>query len=335
MKARFLGMLSLLVASTSFAQLPYTQEQVIAYAKSIDVHTLDPSLPSQRLEDWLQTGPPHAHIWNWIVADTCDLKPGDEDVDYPLCAKVLFGREGENGEFKVQIGTIRTGIVGTPKLYYDVAVYEEVFVLTGGSERLSDLVALLDQPAVTGGVEKLYSEIAVRHPIGIPAGAEMKAIRPFLSKRLVERLQTARACQEDYSRQRRTTGTNVGPAWQKWGIFSGDGKRALPTHWSVDRKEPQKDGSFLVFVWIEYDHTNLGHKPRPASGYPPDLEWRVAAKVVAENGRFVVDDVRIFDGPSTDGPSHLLSDLFAGCEGSHWTGIAATHKYHSSSCSSR
>src|SRR5258708_757477 len=29
---------------------PYTEKQVIAYAKSIDVKTLDPSLPSQRLD---------------------------------------------------------------------------------------------------------------------------------------------------------------------------------------------------------------------------------------------------------------------------------------------
>jgi hypothetical protein len=69
MKACFLAMLPLLLASSSSAQLPYTQEQAIAYAKSIDVQTLDPSLPSQRLEEWLQSGPPHAHIWSWRVAD--------------------------------------------------------------------------------------------------------------------------------------------------------------------------------------------------------------------------------------------------------------------------
>jgi hypothetical protein len=74
MKACFLATLSLLLASFSFAQLPYTKQQVIAYAKSIDVHMLDSSLPSQRLENWLQSGPPHADIGYWIVADSCDLK---------------------------------------------------------------------------------------------------------------------------------------------------------------------------------------------------------------------------------------------------------------------
>jgi hypothetical protein len=45
MKACLLATLSILVASSSLAQLPYTEKQVIAYAKSIDVKTLDPSLP--------------------------------------------------------------------------------------------------------------------------------------------------------------------------------------------------------------------------------------------------------------------------------------------------
>ena len=62
MKAYFVATLSLLAALSSPAQLPYTEKQVIDYAKSIDVSTLDPSLPSQRLEDWLQSGPSHAHI---------------------------------------------------------------------------------------------------------------------------------------------------------------------------------------------------------------------------------------------------------------------------------
>jgi hypothetical protein len=144
-KAHFLVFLSLLFASSSFAQLPYTQERVIAHAKSIDVHTLDPSLPSERLEDWLQTGPPHARIWRWIVADTCDLKPVHAGTDYPLCVKVRFSRKGENGEFLVQVGTLHSGIVGASTIYSDIRVYESAGVLSGSSERLSELPALLDR----------------------------------------------------------------------------------------------------------------------------------------------------------------------------------------------
>ncbi|HKR29966.1 MAG TPA: hypothetical protein VJT08_05790, partial [Terriglobales bacterium] len=187
-RASFVAILLLLVTPSAPAQLPYTQEQVIAYAKSIDVHTLDASLPSQHLEDWLDSGAPNAHIWYWIVADTCDLKPADPNEVDPLCAKVSFGRNDEYGEFLVQVGNSREGIIGKPKLYYGVGVYERVGVVTGGSERLSDLPSLLDQPAVAGGVQKLYSDIVAHHPIGIPVGPEIASIRPYLSKRLAEQI---------------------------------------------------------------------------------------------------------------------------------------------------
>ncbi len=318
-------MISLLFASFSSAQLPYTTQQVIAYAKSVDVQMLDPSLPSQHLEDWLQTGPPHAHIWNWIVADTCDLKPDDSDVDHPLCAKVRFGRKGENGEFLVQVGTNRSGIVGAPKLYYGVGVYEAVFVRTGSSERLADLPALLDQPAVTGGVQELYSKIVTRHPLGIPAGVEMTAIRPFLSKRLAEQIQTAQTCHDDYSRQHPNFSGTSGPGWWKSGLFSGEGSHAAPIDAVVSHKEKQKDGSFLVDVELEPIEAvhDLGHGRRAFYG---GYTWQVVARVISDTGKFVVDDVRIFDRFPAEGPSHLLSDSFAGCDGPRWTGLDAANK---------
>jgi hypothetical protein len=148
MKTCFLAMLSLLVASSTSVQLRYTEKQVIAYAKSIDVKTLDPSLPSQRLEDWLQSGPPHAHIGYWSMDDTCDLMPVSPKVDYPLCARIGFGRNDKGGFILVQVGTRRRGIVGRPQLYGHIGVVKvgqkEGWVLTGTAERLSDLPALLD-----------------------------------------------------------------------------------------------------------------------------------------------------------------------------------------------
>jgi hypothetical protein len=148
MKTCCLAILSLLIASSSLAQLPYTEKQVIAYTKSLDVKTLDHSLPSQRLEDWLQSGPPHAHIWHWIVAATCDLKPVPTREDYPLCARISFSRNGKGGFFLVQVGTSRRGIIGRPQLYGNITVFKsgekEGWTLTGDAERLSDLPTLLD-----------------------------------------------------------------------------------------------------------------------------------------------------------------------------------------------
>ena len=225
-------LLSLLIASSCPAQLPYAEKQVIAYAKSIDVNTLDPSLVSQRLEDWLQSGPPHAQIGYWSLEDTCALKPDSTNEDYPLCARIGFSRNGEGGFFLVQVGTTNKGIVGRPQLYGRIGVFEveSPVVMTGSAERLSDLPALLDQPTITDGVRKLYDEIVAHHPIGIPEGAEKAAILPLLSKRLTEQLQTAQACEEDYFLQHQAVDGAPSPTWLKSGLFSGDGERASPIY---------------------------------------------------------------------------------------------------------
>jgi hypothetical protein len=325
MKACFLAMLALLVASYSAAQSPYTEKQVIAYAKSIDVKTLDASLPSHRLEDWLQSGTPHTQTLSWSVEDTCWNKPFKNE-DYPLCAHVRIIRNGQSGEFLIEIGTLHKGIVGPPKLSeFGITIWEEpLWRVTGGTERLSDLPGLLDQPnrLIVDGVRKLYEEIVAHHPIGIPVGAEKVTIWPFLSKRLTEQLQTAQACEEDYFRQHPTADSTAKPAWLKSGIFSGDSNRALPTNAFAYSAGPQKDGSFPVNV-------DLTYTPDPMRAL--DRFWGTEARVVAEDGRFVVDNVRIFDSDSTDphraadAPSHLLSDSFAGCDGPHWTGQAVTN----------
>lgn len=331
MKAVYLAMLALLVGSSSSAQLQYTKEQVISYAKSIDVHMLDPSLPSQRLEDWLQTGPPHTHIGYWIVADTCDLK--DPEIPYPVCARISFYREGQNGDrygqhgyLLIQVGNSKDGIVGHPQLFYpSIGVQEGSFVLTGAADRLSELPALLNLPVVTSGVEKLYEEIVAHHPVGIPADTEMATLRPFLSKRLADQLRTAQSCQDDYSRGHPRSSGTTGPSWLKSGLFSGDGGHTSPVDALVDRKEKQNDGSFLVYVDLEPVEAanDLGHGRRAFYG---GYTWQVEARVISENGQFVVDDVRIFDHFPAKGPSYRISDSFAGCDGSHWIGVTATHK---------
>ena len=111
MKVFFLAMLPLLIASSLHAQLPLTEEQVIEYSRSIDVKMLDPSLPSERLEDWLLSGPPNAELLRWQSDDTCDNKPV-LDTDYPRCVRVTFERGGQSGYFLVHIGTLRKGIIG-------------------------------------------------------------------------------------------------------------------------------------------------------------------------------------------------------------------------------
>ena len=291
------------------------EKEDIAYVRSIDVHRLDSSLPSQRVEDWLSSVSPHIDV-NWRLDDTCDLRP-DEVSDYPRCVRITFRRGPQNGYFLVLIGTLKKGIVGPPHLYYGIGV-EEGFVGTGSSERLSDLPRLLAQPVVTVGVNDLYQKIVERHPIGIPTGGDKTALWPYLSQRLKLQLENGQACQDDYFRRKGREGTGPKPLWLDIGIFAGHGKRALPLSAFASHVEPEKDGVYEVSVSLTYVKL---------PGFVPDeASWAVVARVVPEGNRMLIDDIRLFDGLDTNGPSHLLSESLAGCNGGRWTGEHVDNK---------
>lgn len=294
-----------------------SEKDAVVYVEAIDVKTLDPSLPSQSLEDWLHSGPPHTDSLKWMLDETCDNKP-DLDTDYPRCVRIEFSRGGQGGYFLILIGTLKKGIIGPPRLYEGIGVQQEPFVQTGWTERLSGLTHLLDQPVVTGGVNKFYQKIVERHPIGIPAGADKAALWPFLSRRLTQQLQTAQACQDDYFRQHPNGEPAPKPVWLDSGIFVGYSKRAFPLSAFAAHQEPLQDGAFAISVPLTYVKL---------PGFVPDqANWVVIATVIPEDNRFVVDDVRLFDGLDTEGPSHLLSETFTGCDGIRWTGEHVDNK---------
>ena len=313
-------------AAAAFDKAKYdkAEKDAVAYVKAIDVKTLDPSLPSQSLEDWLHSGPPHIDTLSWMLYDTCDLHP-DLEHDYPRCVRIEFRRGGHSGYLLILIGTLHKGIIGPPQLHEPIGVWEEGFANIGGAERLSGLPNLLDQPLVSTPVTDLYEQVVARHPIGIPTGADKTALWPFLSRRLTRQLESAQACQGDYFRQHPNPGMGPKPAWLNSGIFTGDGKRAAPFFINTGGKEAQKDGSYRVSMEA-VERSNSGTNDYIIAGgirayrVEPNGEWLIEATVVPEKGRFVVDDLRIFDGDSPYGPSRLLSESFAGCDGDHWTG---------------
>src|SRR5215469_11545250 len=161
-------------------------------------------------------------------------------------------------------------------------------------------------------VRKLYAQVVARHPLGIPKGPDRAAIWPLLSKQLTRKLEAAQACEADYVRQHAGHDGKPEFGWLESGLFSGGNEEALPARAVVERAEPQKDGSFQVYVKLTYRDTESRH---PANMF----HWEIAAKVVSEDGRFVVDDVLLFKDDSTEVKS-CLSDSFVGCDGSRWTG---------------
>jgi uncharacterized protein len=177
-------------------------------------------------------------------------------------------------------------------------------------------------------VRKLYQQIVTRHPLGIPRGADQEAIWPLLSTRLIQGLETARACEADYDRQHPPFADKQAPVappaidtpqfgWLESGLFSGRNEEALPAEAVVGHAEPQKDGAFQVDVKLTYKETfkTYGRPPDPQNKF----SWHAAARVILERGQFVVDDVLLFKAGSNEIRSHLL-DAFKECQKSHWIG---------------
>jgi len=146
MKAKWLILVLALFSSSLLAQQRVTEQQVISYAKAIDVAKLDPKLSSQRLDKWLQSGPAHLDRVTWEKSD-CDVMPGPPSSNYvaPLCAKVRFFRGDCWGWAIITIGTFREGITGAPHLENIFATVGRNFNSPPESKRLSDLPQLLDK----------------------------------------------------------------------------------------------------------------------------------------------------------------------------------------------
>ena len=157
-------------------------------------------------------------------------------------------------------------------------------------------------------VHSLYREVVVRHPIGIPDAAGMKVFAPYLSKGLLHRIDLALACAADWDRQYPDPNLKPEVAWLEVGLFSGDSEQALPRAFHIEKFQPEKDGSFRVYVRLIY-------------GRPPNQWiWHVAPILLQEDGHFVVDDVIYLKDESRKVDSRLTEYLALGCDGPHWIG---------------
>jgi hypothetical protein len=162
-------------------------------------------------------------------------------------------------------------------------------------------------------VRSLYSEVVARHPVGIPKEPDMKAFEPYLSKSLLHTIDLARACEADYYRGHQNADEKPQIEWLEFGLFSGGMENAGPHGFHVLEKEPEKNGSFRVMVEL-FIIFGMPTNPDP-------LVWHVAAMVVREDGKFVVNDVIFLKDYSTLENEFRLSEVLrAGCKGPRWVG---------------
>lgn len=157
-------------------------------------------------------------------------------------------------------------------------------------------------------VRSLYREVVARHPLGIPGEAEMKIFAPHLSKALLHKIDLAIACERDEARQNPDPHMKPAIAWLEVGLFSGGDEQASPREFHIERSQPQKNGSFQVTVRLTWG---------PQDG--PWI-WRVAAIVMREDSRFVIDDVIYLKDDDQDDEVSLSELLTIGCDGPRWVG---------------
>jgi hypothetical protein len=101
-------------------------------------------------------------------------------------------------------------------------------------------------------VRSLYHEVVVRHPVGIPHGADWKIFAPYLSKPLLHRIDLAHDCARDWNRQNQGRILKAPFGWGEAGLFSGGDEKASPGDFQIERAQAEKDGSFRVDVKLTF-----------------------------------------------------------------------------------
>jgi hypothetical protein len=111
-----------------------SRKRVIAYAKSLDVKQLDPSLSSERLDRFLARSLAGVSL-RWVSSD-CENKPPTfpRPPDTPLCASVFGSLHGRGLRLHIVVGTHARPVSGTPHL--------EKLYLLGSPKRGRDTVVL-------------------------------------------------------------------------------------------------------------------------------------------------------------------------------------------------
>jgi hypothetical protein len=132
---------------------------------------------------------------------------------------------------------------------------------------------------------------------------------PYLSDSLLNRITQARACGDDWFRLHPQNDIKAPLAWLEFGLFSGADDRSGPHTFQIEKAKSQEDSSIRV-------------KVRLTEGVPSEKPWtwEVAAIVIREDGRFVINDVVFLKDEDVDIETQLSEILKRGCDGSHWVG---------------
>jgi hypothetical protein len=101
-------------------------------------------------------------------------------------------------------------------------------------------------------VSRLYRYVIATHPLGIPEGSDLESVKPFISTRMLRKLIDVKACERSFYLSHKRDAGKPPFTWLERGVFSGENELALPAKATILKIEPQKNGSYIVHVQLEY-----------------------------------------------------------------------------------
>jgi len=218
----------------------------------------------------------------------------DKPGQYSLTAEFSMGPPEKFAPFAGQMKTL-TGAIHSTKVSFcmDACILEPLQVSSNVPRSALDAVRVF------------YTYITRYQQLGIPYGRARKALRPLMSKRLAQELDSLEACNTDYYRRygeilRANTYKPATP-WLEAGLFTGPDDAATPSTFRIVGS--RSIGENRVDVLIAFKQT-WG-----------DVEGDVTA--ILENKRWVIDDYVAMYG---NDELQRLSAGYSECKAGQWVG---------------
>jgi hypothetical protein len=217
----------------------------------------------------------------------------DKPGQYSLTAEFSMGPPGKYAPFEVQAKT------PMGSFHAKVAICIEACILEPLQVRSNAPRSALD------AVRAFYTYTTRHHWLGIPYGREEKALRPLLSKRLAQQLESLESCDKDYHQRYgeflRANTYKSGLPWLEDGLFTGPNDAATPRAFRILSSSAIGDNRVDVLIAFKEDWGNS--------------EGDVTA--ILENNRWVIDDyVSMYENDEL----RRLSAGYAQCKGGQWVG---------------
>jgi hypothetical protein len=217
----------------------------------------------------------------------------DKPGQYSLTAEFSMGPPGKFAPFEVQA----KAPMGS--FHAKVAFCIEACVLEPLQVRSNVPRSALD------AVRAFYTYTTRHHWLGIPYGREEKALRPLLSRRLAQQLESLEACDKDYYQRYgeflRANTYKSGLPWLEDGLFTGPNDAATPRAFRILSSRAIGENRVDVLIAFKEDWG--------------DSEGDVTA--ILENNRWVIDDyVSMYENDEL----RRLSAGYAQCKGGQWVG---------------